>query len=293
MLKKDKERILNIFRFKKPFPIATINAIGRHKITDFQYYYDNMNRSEDGTYCLLQYTVCGHGEIKIDGKTYKIDKNEAFFVKIPGKHIYYLPENTSSWEVLYVEFSLEVEDFRKQITESVNSDILKFSPDSKFVSLLWKTFYAATSYEIHDIFECSRYAYNLIFELLNECTKSEKKKNSEVTENIKNYIKKNYVKPVSIEDISKYVNLSKFHLTRKFKEETGISPGQYLIKTRLKKATSLLLNSNLTIEEISEKVGFSCGNYFAKAFKHKFNISPTKYRNHYKNFYKLNFLSNE
>ncbi|RRD39459.1 AraC family transcriptional regulator [Leptotrichia sp. OH3620_COT-345] len=293
MLKKDKEWVLNIFQFKKPFPIATINAIGRHKITDPQYYWDNMNRSKDGTYCLFQYTINGHGEIKIDGKTYKIGKNEAFFVKIPGKHVYYLPENASSWEVLYVEFSIEVEDFRKQITENAASDILKFTPDSKFVSLLWETFYAATSREIHDIFQCSRYTYNLIFELLNGYNKVEKKKNSLVTENIKKYIKKNYAKPLSIEDISNYTSLSKFHLTRKFKAETGISPGQYLIKTRLKNATSLLLNSNMTIEEISEKVGFSCGNYFAKAFRHKFKISPTKYRNYYKNFYKLNVLSNE
>ena len=104
---------------------------------------------------------------------------------------------------------------------------------------------------------------------------------------------KNYAKPLAIEDLSNHVNLSKYHLTRKFKAEAGISPGQYLIKVRLKKATSLLLNSNMTIEEISEKVGFSCGNYFAKAFKHNFKISPTKYRNYYKHFCKLNILSNE
>lgn len=292
MLKKEKEWILNIFGFKKPFPIVTINSIGRHKITNSDYYWDNMKRPQDGNYCLLQYTINGYGEIKIDNKIYRIGKNEAFFVKIPGKHVYYLPEN-ASWEVLYVEFSIEAENFRKQIIKNAGSEILKFSPDSKSISLLWELFYASKSNEVHNVFECSKYSYNLLFELLNEFAKVNKKIDSPTVESIKSYINKNYAKPLAIEDLSKHVNLSKYHLTRKFKTEAGISPGQYLIKVRLQKATSLLLNSNMTIEKISEKVGFSCGNYFAKAFKHNFKISPTKYRNYYKHFCKLNILSNE
>ena len=66
MLKKDKEWILNIFKFRKSFPLITINSIGRHKITSPEYYWDGMKRPQDGTYCLFQYTISGNGEIKID-----------------------------------------------------------------------------------------------------------------------------------------------------------------------------------------------------------------------------------
>ena len=44
-------------------------------------------------------------------------------------------------------------------------------------------------------------------------------------------------------------------------------------------------------EKISDYVGFSCANYFSKAFRHKFKISPTEYRNYYKNYYKVNFVT--
>ena len=290
MLKKDKEWILNIFKFRKSFPLITINSIGRHKITSPEYYWDGMKRPQDGTYCLFQYTISGNGEIKIDNNIYKIKKNEAFFIKIPSNHTYYLPKNTS-WEVLYIEFSIETENLWKEIVNNnEKSQIFKFNPHSKFISLLWETFYAATNGEIDNVYKCSQYSYNLLFELLNQYYNT-KKKNSSTIENIKKFIKKNYSKPISIEDISNFVNLSKFHLSRRFKEEVGISHWQYIIKIRLKNATDLLLNSNMNIEEISEKVGFSCGNYFSKAFKHKFKISPTEYRNYYKNYYKVSILS--
>ena len=71
--------------------------------------------------------------------------------------MYYLPKN-ASWEVLYLEFSVEAENFRKQIVKNAGSEILKFSPDSKSISLLWELFYAAKSNEIYNIFECSKYA---------------------------------------------------------------------------------------------------------------------------------------
>lgn len=284
MLIKDTDWILNIFNFKKNFPLLSIEAIGRHRVIDSNYYWNNMDREEDGNYCLFQFTISGSGEFKINGKTYTMDKNKGFFIEIPGEHLYYLPKNSTAWEVLYIEFSIEAKPFYEEIIKNYGSNIFEFSNNSRFISLMWEAFYSARNNEITNIFEASQIGYNLIFELLKFSNKKNIKKNSEIIESVKKYIHKNYTKPIAIEDMAKYAAFSKFHLTRKFKEEIGISPGQYLIRTRLKNATNLLLNTNKSIEEISEDVGFSCGNYFAKAFKNKFKISPTKYRNLYKTY---------
>lgn len=269
--------------------MVSMIAIGRHKIISKDYHWDSNTRS-DGNFCLLQYTLNGFGEIKIDGKTFSLKKEQAFLITIPGNHTYYLPKNSDNWEVLYIEFSIEAKDLIEDIIKLNKGHIFTLKKNSKLINLFWEIYYAATSNEITDIYKCSQYTYNFLFEFLSMYN-PKNEQNSHSIKEVKKYIKKNYLKPISVEDISKHVNISKSHLTRKFKAETGISPGQYLIKTRLSKATELLLNSDFTIDQISEKVGFSCANYFSKAFRHKFKISPTEYRHTYKNYYKVNFLS--
>ena len=289
MLKKDKKWILNVFDFEKPFPIVFIRAIGRHSISDKSYYWDSSTR-KDKNFCLFQYTLNGQGEIKIGNKTYSQRKDEAFFITIPGNHAYYLPQNSNFWEVLYIEFSIEADEFVKNLTNLNNNSIYKLQKNSKLLNLIWEFYYASVNNEITDIYKCSQYAYNILFEF-SSLFVTKKEKSSELIKEIKKYIKKNYQKPISSEDISRYVNVSKSHLTRKFKAETNISPGQYLIQTRLTKARELLLDTDSSIEKISDYVGFSCANYFSKAFRHKFKISPTEYRNYYKNYYKVNFVT--
>lgn len=289
MLKKDKKWILNVFDFEKPFPMVSIRAIGRHSISDKSYYWDSSTR-KDKNFCLFQYTLNGQGEIKIGNKTYSQRKDEAFFITIPGSHTYYLPQNSNFWEVLYIEFSIEADEFVKNLTNLNNNSIYKLQKNSKLLNLIWEFYYASVNNEITDIYKCSQYAYNILFEF-SSLFVTKKEKSSELIKEIKKYIKKNYQKPISSEDISRYVNVSKSHLTRKFKAETNISPGQYLIRTRLTKARELLLDTDSSIEQISDYVGFSCANYFSKAFRHKFKISPTEYRNYYKNYYKVNFVT--
>ena len=68
------------------------------------------------------------------------------------------------------------------------------------------------------------------------------------------------------------------HFTRCFREETGVSPMQYLQEARIRKAMTLLLNTGKSVEEIAAETGFSSGNYFGKVFRHHMGISPSAYR---------------
>ena len=163
MLKKDKKWILNVFDFEKPFPMVFIRAIGRHSISDKSYYWDSSTR-KDKNFCLFQYTLNGQGEIKIGNKTYSQRKDEAFFITIPGNHAYYLPQNSNFWEVLYIEFSIEADEFVKNLTNLNNNSIYKLQKNSKLLNLIWEFYYASINNEITDIYKCSQYAYNILFE---------------------------------------------------------------------------------------------------------------------------------
>jgi AraC-like DNA-binding protein len=69
------------------------------------------------------------------------------------------------------------------------------------------------------------------------------------------------------------------HFTREFTKETGINPIKYLTNIRIQQAMYLLQNTELSVNEIALKCGFSCGNYFSKVFKKNTKLTPYQFRN--------------
>ncbi|MBD8032455.1 AraC family transcriptional regulator [Solibacillus sp. FSL W8-0474] len=82
-----------------------------------------------------------------------------------------------------------------------------------------------------------------------------------------------------LEDYAKKIGYSKFHLTRSFKKETGLTIGEYIRKRRLAMASLFLLHSDLSIMEISLECHFQSQEAFTRAFKELYNMPPGKYRN--------------
>jgi signal transduction histidine kinase/ligand-binding sensor domain-containing protein/DNA-binding response OmpR family regulator len=82
---------------------------------------------------------------------------------------------------------------------------------------------------------------------------------------------------LSVEFLSRQVGMSRSSLYSKVLELTGETPVEYIRSYKLEKAAVLLENSDLTISEVAYNTGFSTPNYFARAFKAKFNMLPSEY----------------
>ena len=93
-----------------------------------------------------------------------------------------------------------------------------------------------------------------------------------------NYINDNLDSELSIQSISKGVNISKSVLYRRFQSCFNCTVNQYISRARIEKAKTLLREHNLSIEDIAQKVGFMSGSYFSKKFKKETGMSPYKYR---------------
>ncbi|MBN8877732.1 MAG: response regulator [Sphingobacteriales bacterium] len=95
-----------------------------------------------------------------------------------------------------------------------------------------------------------------------------------------NYIERNIDSPdLTVEDLSKQLYMSRGSLYSKILILTGETPIEFIRTIKLKKAKLLLEKSELKIAEIGYAVGYSSPNYFARAFKAKYNISPSEYLN--------------
>ncbi|WP_461449552.1 hybrid sensor histidine kinase/response regulator transcription factor [Mucilaginibacter sp.] len=82
----------------------------------------------------------------------------------------------------------------------------------------------------------------------------------------------------SVEDICKIIGISRIQLYRKVKALMGCNITDYILSRRLKKAKYLLNNEDLTIAEITYKIGFSNPNYFATVFKAKYGCTPSEFK---------------
>ena len=104
-------------------------------------------------------------------------------------------------------------------------------------------------------------------------------KHDNLAQEIKQYIISNYNKQITIEELCSYFFCSRGTLLKHFKSKYNTTVHQYLLDYRLKKAAELLINNELNIKEIAYSCGFEDPNYFSKAFRKKYNLSPLKFKN--------------
>jgi len=102
--------------------------------------------------------------------------------------------------------------------------------------------------------------------------------NFEELERFKNFISHHADRDITLDELSDIANLDKYYLGRLFKKTYGYTPIQYHIMTRFEKAKQLLQFTNLTITEISEKLGFRSIHSFSRGFRKYEGISPSYFR---------------
>ena len=101
-----------------------------------------------------------------------------------------------------------------------------------------------------------------------------------ISEAIK-FIELNYHKDISVENIAENCGLNRNYFGKKFKEEFGKTPQEFLMRYRMTKATELLEHTQLSVGEISCAVGYNDQLHFSRAFKNTYGISPRKWRDKY------------
>ena len=95
---------------------------------------------------------------------------------------------------------------------------------------------------------------------------------------IAEFLHQNYNKPITSEILSNELHFTSDYIIRKFKQNTGSTPWQYVQRLRLEKAKEMLSNTDYPMEFISREIGYSDLSLFYKAFKKSNKISPGKWR---------------
>jgi two-component system response regulator YesN len=97
----------------------------------------------------------------------------------------------------------------------------------------------------------------------------------------KQYIKEKYAQPITLEEVSNQIGFNATYFSSLFKKETGQNFLEYLTDTRIQAAKQLLADTNRSVIQVSEEVGYIDIKHFTKLFKKTTGLTPSEYRKLY------------
>jgi two-component system response regulator YesN len=103
-------------------------------------------------------------------------------------------------------------------------------------------------------------------------------KHSDIMYKIMQYVKANYDRKITLDDIASCVYLSRSYVSSMFKEEMGEGLFAYVNRVRVEKSKVLLLNESVSLADVGGLCGFEDQSYFTKVFKSLVGVSPKKFR---------------
>jgi len=96
--------------------------------------------------------------------------------------------------------------------------------------------------------------------------------------NVIEFIHSNIGRELSLSMLARIAGVSPHHFSRLFKDSTGLSPHQYVLRQRIERAQQYLQNMELTIGEISGLTGFATPEHFSKVFRRFVGVTATEFR---------------
>lgn len=251
-----------------------------------RYDYDNRKRDEFGGY-LFQYTMDGCGYFESGGNVTRLEPGMAFLVPCPDQSRYYLrQEEGETWEFFFLHFKGMA---AKGLYDEFNrrtGPVMKLSGNAAAIPCFFEEFEAMRSGKQYQRYEAGEWLYHFLVTLLRDVETPHTGDSRCVNEAL-SWIQRNYATQENLSDMCSELGVTLPHMTRQFHKEQGITPEQYLMNLRLQQAVNLLVNTTFGVSEISNRCGFSCGNYFAKVFRKRFHMTPTGYREIYGSRHKL------
>lgn len=225
----------------------------------------------------LIYVVKGESHLLIDNKKMTISDGDLFICFPNQVHCY---ESSSRGQyflfTMSPDFCIGIKDL---LSDNIPvNNILRLSKDDDII----KTLFSAVAY--HGLYKETFYAgciNHVLAVILQKIALSPRiQSNSSTLQSIIKYCTSNYTSDISLDDMSRELHLSKYHISHLLNNKLGISFSGYINMLRINNACELLRRTDKSIANVSEEVGFGSIRTFNRVFMQIMNTTPYNYRNH-------------
>ncbi len=245
----------------------------------------------------LVYILEGSGVHVLDGNRGIVRKGDCFIIDYGSFHQYHNLDHTR-FKLINILFTPDMIDKTlvhcRSFYELTNNYMIRFQHTSHSslpthfvyhdrdgqVELLVRKLqaeYAAQPPGYLELMRCL--LIEIIILLIRDiCKQEENVLYHDSSEAVIRYVEENYMEPVTLTALSHRLNYSLPYLSKRFKEDTGMTFMQYLQKKRLEHSCRLLANTDQKVYEIAGLVGYNDIKYFCEIFQRYMKMSPKEYR---------------
>jgi len=225
---------------------------------------------------LLMYIQKGELNLEWKGRRYHVRSNSFVLLDCYDSHAY---STSAGWECIWCHYDgITARGYYDIITSRLGNIFSLPDPCpvlSKLTSI-YNTFHTGAVVREPLL---SKYLNDTLTEFMLYLPDEAASRNySGMAEETITYINEHFAEDISVPGLAARAGFSHYYFIRTFKRETGFTPHEYLLNTRIATAQYLLKNSKLTIKDICYQTGFSCESIFCSAFKRKLGMTPTQYR---------------
>lgn len=226
---------------------------------------------------LITHILNGTFTFVLDGKHITARKNETVILDCFNPHEYYTNDHVEQiW--LHINGQNSVAFYNEIIKNEGN--VIKGSDPAHIEKLLFKIYNSLSSNMKPSEINLSLDIYKILAELLNPLHISNKNKTS-YEDNIldaKKYITAHLNEKLTVKNIADVMHMSTSHFSRVFKQQTGFTPYDYVLVSRLNRAKDYLHKTDLSISQIAYDTGFNSESNFIYFFTKNTGLSPSKFR---------------
>ena len=228
----------------------------------------------------LFYIVGGKGQFLIEDKLYPVNASSLVII---NPNIPHTEVSVNAQPLEYIVLGIEGFELAADKNSGGQFCILDHFESAEVSSclrnILREMELKNTGYE--DI--CQAYMEFLIIRLMRNTNLSMAAETQHVSGNrqcaaVKRYIDLHFKEALTLELLAEEAHMNKYYLSHTFKREYGVSPINYMITRRIEESKYLLAETDLSMSQIAQLLGFSSLSYFSQVFRRTQSISPMEYR---------------
>lgn len=230
----------------------------------------------------IHLVIQGKGSYQVDDRQLFLESGDIFLI-YPDRKVTYWADEAEPWEYLWLGISGHSVKNILNFTEFSPENLVIHPEKTSDLKDLLLDIYRAQGTNLHSELEMVGLTYVFLSHLVSEHSNSGAKQSPHYPQKAKEFIDLNYSRGITPHGVAEKLNISRSHLHRVFKGEFGLSVGSYITDLQMERAKELLITTDLTIQEVSNSVGFENPLYFSEVFKLHQKLAPSYYRKKEKN----------
>ena len=245
-----------------------------HTFSDKSYHEASVN----STITRIEYIISGKGVINSKNISCIVNQGDTYILHEGDDHNYY-SDLTNPMDKIWINVKGKLVREIMKIYRLDDIILFKQINSKEYIEKIQEICKSTTDpYIIQD--KVSVAFLDMILYLSRQYTASQQ--DIDFLDDIRSYIDLHIQDKISIKDLTEISNKSEDHTIRLFKLKYGVTPHKYILNSKLQLAQTLLHSSTETVEEISDKLGFSHLSYFSTIFYKYTGYRPSEYRKLYR-----------